>query len=340
MTKGTSNFRTLLSSAIKHVITSEDIVAYDDNFVLAITTNKRLVYLSSINDISMLYVEANDEPFSLPFEPHNQMYSVIVSGISSNFVLISGDDNSMRHERLNTGFITYLIPENVGYTIQHPAQKNGCLNLMLLNEDMADFKKLSAKKEKIAPDNVVDFLRKEFDYQIGDLLRQLRESLNKDRLDYVIYQSYMFQFYAAYLLRFHKAQSQIEDRKFSKLDIKVAKAAALIEGDLKTYQSVADIALRVGINHVSLQRGFKANLGLTINEFVRQKRLAKAVELLRTTELNISEIVYKIGLNSQSYFSEIFRREYGMTPRKFREVYRTTEGRNLVFKNIDPLIDL
>ena len=47
-------------------------------------------------------------------------------------------------------------------------------------------------------------------------------------------------------------------------------------------------------------------------------RLECSRELLRTTELTIAEIGYKVGFSSPAYFSKCFKDQYNMTPNEFR----------------------
>ena len=71
-----------------------------------------------------------------------------------------------------------------------------------------------------------------------------------------------------------------------------------------------------------MQEGFKAMHGKTINEYVRYVRLTKSEELLKTTDLNISEIVYTLGLTSRSYFSHIFKDMYNCSPSEYKKKNR------------------
>ena len=59
--------------------------------------------------------------------------------------------------------------------------------------------------------------------------------------------------------------------------------------------------------------------GLTANEFIRNVRLEKSKELIENSELSISEICYKVGFSSPSYFTKCFRIQYGFLPKEIRE---------------------
>ena len=72
-----------------------------------------------------------------------------------------------------------------------------------------------------------------------------------------------------------------------------------------------------GLSPFKLQEGFKTTHGRTVADFIRNVRLEKAEELIKTTDLNISEIVYTIGLSSSSYFSKIFKLKYNCSPKDY-----------------------
>lgn len=62
--------------------------------------------------------------------------------------------------------------------------------------------------------------------------------------------------------------------------------------------------------------------GMTVNQYVHSHRLKQATSLLGNSDLNISEIVIKVGLSSKSYFSKIFKDTYGVTPTGYRKKIR------------------
>lgn len=74
-----------------------------------------------------------------------------------------------------------------------------------------------------------------------------------------------------------------------------------------------------GLSQAKLQEGFKFLYARTVTEYIRHVRLEAARDLMNTTDLNISQIVYSIGFTSRSYFSKIFKEKYEMTPHEFRK---------------------
>jgi len=98
----------------------------------------------------------------------------------------------------------------------------------------------------------------------------------------------------------------------------VQEACALIDDDISEYVSVKKLAAKVGLNTNKLQSGFKQIHDHTVNEYVHNRRLDLGSTMLKNSEMTISEIVYKLGLTSRSYFSKIFKIKYGITPSDYR----------------------
>jgi AraC-like DNA-binding protein len=74
-----------------------------------------------------------------------------------------------------------------------------------------------------------------------------------------------------------------------------------------------------GLSPAKLQEGFKRMHNRTVADHIRNVRLERAEQLIRTTDLNISEVVYTVGLTSRSYFSKIFKQKYGCSPKYYKD---------------------
>jgi signal transduction histidine kinase/ligand-binding sensor domain-containing protein/DNA-binding response OmpR family regulator len=73
----------------------------------------------------------------------------------------------------------------------------------------------------------------------------------------------------------------------------------------------------IGVSTSQLYRKIKGISGLSPNEFIRTYRLKKAARMIRETNLNISEIAYKVGFNDALYFSKCFKKQFGSSPSTF-----------------------
>ena len=82
--------------------------------------------------------------------------------------------------------------------------------------------------------------------------------------------------------------------------------------------SVENIAAELALSRVQLYRKVKALTGCTPVDLLRKARLSKALELLADPELTVSEIAYRVGFTSPSYFTKCFKDEYGKVPGEVR----------------------
>lgn len=82
--------------------------------------------------------------------------------------------------------------------------------------------------------------------------------------------------------------------------------------------SLKYLSKKSGLSPFKLQEGFKIMHNRTVTDFIRNIRIEVAESLIRTTELNISEIVYTVGLTSRSYFSKIFKEKYNCSPKYYQ----------------------
>jgi signal transduction histidine kinase/DNA-binding response OmpR family regulator/ligand-binding sensor domain-containing protein len=81
--------------------------------------------------------------------------------------------------------------------------------------------------------------------------------------------------------------------------------------------SVDHLCLELGINRSKLYGIVKEITGMTLGHYILKIRLEKAADLLRNTDMTITETCYKIGICSPSYFTRAFKTQFGMTPSEF-----------------------
>ena len=90
---------------------------------------------------------------------------------------------------------------------------------------------------------------------------------------------------------------------------------AHLGGDL----SLSALAGILHVNASYLSRLFSRGCGQTLTEYVTDERMRAACALLRDTQWQIQEIAARVGFDSASYFTNVFRRRLGISPQKYRE---------------------
>ena len=82
--------------------------------------------------------------------------------------------------------------------------------------------------------------------------------------------------------------------------------------------SVEDLADKLGVSRVQLYRKVKAIIGINISDHINNVKLEKAAELLKSNNMNISEIAYALGFSSPNYFSTAFKNKFGISPKEYK----------------------
>ncbi len=82
---------------------------------------------------------------------------------------------------------------------------------------------------------------------------------------------------------------------------------------------IVHLCRAASLSHTQVFRKLKALTGENPTLFIRKMRLERGLELLKTTELNVSEIAYEVGFSDPNYFSRSFHEEFGVTPGAMRK---------------------
>lgn len=150
-----------------------------------------------------------------------------------------------------------------------------------------------------------DFIPKPFSFQVLEskisnfisLARNLRQSGNKNRNvepDQISIVSLDEQF-------LHKALSLVE-KNMSNVDY-----------------TVEEFSNDLGISRTLFYKKILTLTGKPPLEFIRTLRMKRAAQLLEKSQLNVSEVAFKVGYNDPKYFRKHFKREFGVLPSRFAE---------------------
>lgn len=124
-------------------------------------------------------------------------------------------------------------------------------------------------------------------------------------------------------LEYYREEDAPQEHRVSKRDLDtVLKLGTDIVGTLDRSHTLEELANRSGLNPKKLQSAFRHLYGTSVGSFVRDARLERARELLETTDMNVSEAVYAVGLSSRSYFTKAFTARYGIRPSELIDTHR------------------
>lgn len=85
---------------------------------------------------------------------------------------------------------------------------------------------------------------------------------------------------------------------------------------------IDDLTKEIGLCRSEVCKIFKEKLHSTFTEFLTKYRIEKAIELLNSNEINVTQISDLVGFNSSSYFTQIFKQFFNMTPLEYRKTIR------------------
>jgi AraC-like DNA-binding protein len=95
---------------------------------------------------------------------------------------------------------------------------------------------------------------------------------------------------------------------------RVEKVIALLREKLADPPNLDEIGRAVGCSPFHLSRTFSAATGMTIPQYIRQLRMERAAELLRSGKFNVTEAALEVGYSSLSHFSQAFHETFGCCP--------------------------
>jgi len=95
-----------------------------------------------------------------------------------------------------------------------------------------------------------------------------------------------------------------------------------IDGNLDQRIKVETLAKLAKLSVCYFVRAFKQSVGFTPHDYLIRRRLERTMELLRGTDMPLSEIALATGFSDQSHCARRFRQHVGMSPREYRRAPR------------------
>jgi CheY-like chemotaxis protein len=93
---------------------------------------------------------------------------------------------------------------------------------------------------------------------------------------------------------------------------------SIIESHLSNPDMDVDyICSQIGMSKTKLYQKIKKLTGQSIGEFIRTIRFKKAVQIMTHEDVSLAEVMYSVGIQTQSYFTKAFKKEFGKTPSQF-----------------------
>ena len=93
-----------------------------------------------------------------------------------------------------------------------------------------------------------------------------------------------------------------------------------IDAHISSRITLCDLAGVAGLSRMHFASQFRVATGLRPHEFLLQRRVRRAEELMRDTTMALVEIALTVGFQTQAHFTTVFKRFAGCTPRRWRSI--------------------
>lgn len=172
-------------------------------------------------------------------------------------------------------------------------------------------------------DNVKNFAYYDVvNLKMADWVKKLKSTKNNSMLKILQLEGLVYQILFNHINEHDKVlKDKYPKTNLLKKELKsIKKLSEKIIKNISKEYTLSELSLETGLSQAKLQEGFKLLFGKTVTEYIRHVRLETARDLIKNSELNISEVVYSIGFSSRSYFSKIFKEKYDISPSQFKQV--------------------
>lgn len=100
------------------------------------------------------------------------------------------------------------------------------------------------------------------------------------------------------------------------------KVIEIIEASFAEDLDLKRLSRQVYLSRYYVGSIFKKYTGMSFNQYLNEYRIRKAKEVLRNKDIKLNDLARSVGIHNPSYFSELFKKKYGLTPGAFKELMR------------------
>jgi len=156
--------------------------------------------------------------------------------------------------------------------------------------------------------------------QAAALAGQLEMEAKEKKEGYIFTSTALFMQLIAFLARCYDGEQTPESQTL----LRIGAAIGYLEDHHREAVCIQQLTQIAGMSESSLLRAFKQATGCTPVEYLLRLRIRHGCELLRRTDLNITEIAFETGFSDSNYFTRTFRKQNGLTPSAYRTRQRTS----------------
>jgi len=159
-----------------------------------------------------------------------------------------------------------------------------------------------------------DFIYHDEDGHIGQLFQNLHREYQQKNMGYLE----TMRCYLILLLIDIMRQLQFSDRTETANEMVIA-ITDYVQDHFPERISLSEIAAKYNYSLAHVSHTFKAETGMTFQDYVQSVRIRESCRLLINTPKKVAEIATLVGYTNIKFFNELFKRRMGMSPREFRK---------------------
>jgi AraC family transcriptional regulator len=122
------------------------------------------------------------------------------------------------------------------------------------------------------------------------------------------------------------------------LQRKIHEVQVFLAQNLARDVDLSAIAAHADLSPYYFTRQFTAMVGMPPYRYLISLRIARAAQLLRESDLTVTQILHRVGFHSPSHFTTTFRRHMGVSPTTYRRRFDFERNANRFSTSIEPLI--
>ncbi len=246
------------------------------------------------------------KPHVLVVEDNTDLRHFIIESLGNEFHFLEAENGVQGLEKATTEIPDLIIsdvmmPEMDGITMAGKIKKDihtSHIPLILLTAKSSEDSKLSGLQS-----GADDYLTKPFNK--NELLLKVRNGVNRQL-------KLREKLRAELMSTAPKIEVLSEDEQFLN-NVKEKILERLSDEQL----SVESLAEDMGMSRVQLYRKISGLTDISVNELIRKLRLQRAAQLLQQNWGPVSQVAYEVGFSNLSYFSKVFKEEFGVLPSEY-----------------------
>lgn len=222
-------------------------------------------------------------------------------------------DGKLIREQRNNGDIA-IIPANV----PHRCNWNTSVQFMVLAIEPALLQHVGQDWVNCDRIELIPQFMTQQDVLIQGILLALREELKLGGIGGYLLTDSLKTALAIHLLRNYCTTSpKLSSYSQGLSQAKLTLVTDYIHDHLQQDLSLRKIAAIAQISQYHFSRLFKQKMGITLHQYILQRRIERAKELLQHSQLSVADIAFRVGFCDQSHLIRSFKRIVGLTPKQF-----------------------